>query len=138
MYFGEVIGALVCGLAVLLLVGGLLALFLYLLPTLLNWGERAVSPMKSPEQPESLSPRLLPVKPEGVQAPPRAVARDQQGQSEHVDPRMVAAIGLALSLYLETTPGLKLDRPSGSRPTSPWALAGRWQAMNARLAVRKR
>ncbi|MBW1917247.1 MAG: hypothetical protein JRI57_04385 [Deltaproteobacteria bacterium] len=138
MYFGEVIGTLIGGLAVLLLVGGLLALFLYLLPTFLNRGERAVSPMKASEESEPLSAALMPVKGEEVPIPPRTVAWDQESQAELTDPKTVAAVGLALSLYLETSPGVEPIQPPGLRPSSPWTLAGRWQAMNARLTVRKR
>ncbi|MFP3867780.1 MAG: hypothetical protein ACLFUU_06425 [Desulfobacteraceae bacterium] len=138
MYIGEVISTLIGGLAVLLLVGGLLALFLYLLPTLRDWGERAVSPREAPEGSEPLSPPLISAKEEAPPIAPRTVAWDQKGPADSIDPKMVAAVGLALSIHLESMSGMEATLTPVPRSDSPWALAGRLQAMNARLTFRKR
>lgn len=139
MSIGEVIGNLICGMGVLLVVGGLLALFLYLLPSLVNLLEKSTAPMKPSEEPGSLAGTLLSTRESEAPALARPVEEWRpRSFAEIPDPHMAAAVGLALSLYLETMPTLEQRRPSTPGAASPWSLAGRWQAMNARLNLRKR
>jgi hypothetical protein len=138
-----VLWASIKGLAVLLFSGALLALLAVFMPRLLKWWERreaarlgleetvpvpglpgrerAPSPSPAPSGPAALGPHQPHLAPAGAAAD---------------EPLVAAAIGLALTLYQEEQrETLVLPR---SEASSPWAQAGRWQAMQARLNLPKR
>ena len=118
------------GLAVLLFWGGLLALAAFLLPRLVErggpgsalalWSGEVASEPRGPE----------PV------APPRMMVGAGRAEVE-IEPLTVAAIALALALYQEE--GQKTwATPYPPGAGAPWAWAGRWQAMQARVNLRQK
>jgi hypothetical protein len=136
---GEILGAGVLGVAVILLLGGLLALSAILLPRLLKYEEGG------PEARWSLGPgpfdqadsvprqeveRAAPI------LPPREPLASRLGTAPD-DPMLAVAIGLALTLCQQEQTQVPV-MAAASRAASPWALSGRWQAMQARLNRQKR
>jgi hypothetical protein len=120
------------GFSLLLLVGSLLALVATLLPGVLErldpgWGEGAAGLKREPFQTSETAVQPLPMR----ESPASRLAAPQ------AEPSLAAAIALALTLHLEE--GQRIAAPSGRPPgANPWALAGRWQAMQGRLQGRKR
>ena len=140
-----ILGAAVMGILVLLCLGGMLALVAALLPRfLLLWEggfeaerlsleEMGVIPMG---QTEMGIPRLTPgsERPMPPEPSPSLTLREMAASDQSL---MAGAIGLALSLYQGET--VMIPEASVSRlPASSWSLAGRWQAMQARLNLPKR
>lgn len=133
----DILGAGVLGVVVILVLGGLLALSAVYLPRILRLGEAGLEgrwgmgelepgpfeqaePVPSPEG-ERPAPTL----------PPREPLAARLGTAAE-EPLVAAAIALALSLYQqEQRPVRQVD--SAFRAGSPWALSGRWQAMQARI-----
>ncbi len=130
--------AAVAGAGVLLIIilGAILSLLAAWLPRLLaRWEGRR------DEAPALKAGRSLPAAPlpesRTASLPPEPMAAPEPEEVEEV--LVAAAIGLALSLY---------QQEQGVRPAEPalpaagggsvWALAGRWQAMQARLQAGKR
>jgi len=138
----EMLGSGVLGVVAILILGGLLALSALYFPRLLKLGEAGfegrwgmgelgpgafeqTEPVSAPEW-DRTSPVL----------PPREPLANRIG-SVPDDPLVAAAIALALSLYQqEHRPARQMEAalPGGS----PWALSGRWQAMQARINMQKR
>jgi len=135
----EILGAGVLGVLAILVFGGLLALAAVFLPQFLRQGEAGAEgrwglgpgPFNhgEPEFSQEVD-RPAPT------LPPREPLASRLGTAPE-DALLAAAIGLALTLYQqERTPALA---PAvASRAASPWALSGRWQAMQARLNRQKR
>ncbi|MDP3182687.1 MAG: hypothetical protein Q8M54_07690 [Desulfobaccales bacterium] len=141
----SILGAAVIGVLVLLCLGGMLALVAALLPrVLLLWeggpgsgrlgledmgpapiGQTEMGTPRVPAGPE----RAITPEPSAFLTPPEAAASE--------DPMVAAAIGVALALFQG-----EVVRPeetaAGSPAASSWSLAGRWQAMQARLNLPKR
>ncbi len=137
---GVLVQGCLLGLAVLVGWGLLLAWAAALLPRFLTRWEAAPEPRALPPR-ELNSPAPSPrgleeaLPPPGLRGPLAAAFRAPAPE----DPMVVAAIALALTLYQE-----ELARsqgpppPPGREAPSPWALSGRWQAMQARLNFPKR
>lgn len=128
-------GILVVGLGVLVIVimGAMLSLISVLLPRLLpRWEGRGAGPPGFKEmRPAAASPLqeriTAPLPPEPRAAP----------AAEPEEALVAAAIAMALRLYQEAgAPLPEMAPPAGGG--SPWSLAGRWQAMQARLNLGKR
>ena len=138
------VGAAVLGVLVLLLLGGLLALTAAWLPRLLLFSEGEEARRLSLEDLEPAPightemgpPRIYNNKKRPVTngAPELAGSWESGGPEE---PLVAAAIALALALH-QGEPLGPLVTPTTSTETSSWALAGRWQAMQARLNLSKR
>jgi hypothetical protein len=139
------LGALLKGLAALLVTGGLLALTATWLPRLLRWWEGREAARLGLEVPAP----VLPVR-EQAAAPPEALASGAGAPDfrppfagapaapavEAEEPLVAAAIALALTLYQEEQ--RPLPALAGGAGPSPWSLAGRWGAMERRLNLPKR
>ncbi len=141
----SILGAAVMGVLVLLCLGGMLALVAALLPRfLLLWEggpesgplgleDMGVAPIG---QTEMGVPRV-PAGPERAITPEPGAFLTPMEAAASEDAMVAAAIALALALEQgETvmTPEALVSRP----PASSWSLAGRWQAMQARLNLPKR
>jgi len=123
----------ITGLLVLLFWGGLLALVAFFLPRLAERWVPGSTPARwpgevpgAPREPEPVAPA----------APPRMTVGAGRAGVE-VEPLTAAAIALALTLYQEE--GQKTGAaPSLAGAGAPWAWAGRWQAMQARVNLRQK
>jgi len=113
------------GLAVLLVLGVVLALVAVLVPRLLDFLESSPGAGRL-----RLADVELPLEQRFPDALPAGAAPGEE-------PLVAAAIALALAFY--QGPGHPVP-PVQSRPesTNPWSLAGRWQAMQARRHLPKR
>jgi hypothetical protein len=138
----EILGSGVLGVMAILILGGLLALSALYLPRLLKLGEAGLEGRWGMGEMEpGLFEPAEPVPSQEVERPapappPREPLAARIGTAPD-DPLLAAAIGLALSLYQqEQRPARQAETaiPAGS----PWALSGRWQAMQARINVQKR
>ena len=135
----EILGAGVLGVLAILVFGGLLALAAVFLPRLFKYGEAGAQGKwglgPGPFHQEEPEPSPEMERPTST-LPPREPLASRLGTAPE-DALLAAAIGLALTLYQqERTPALA---PAvASRTASPWALSGRWQAMQARLNRQKR
>jgi len=140
-----ILGAMVLGGLVLLFLGGLLATVAALLPRfLLLWESRFEAEQRSLEeigviplwQTETGMPRLRPSceRPMPPEPSPSLAPRERAAPDESL---IAAAIGLALALYQGETVKTT-EVPFAPQLGSTWALAGRWQAMQARLNRPKR
>jgi alkanesulfonate monooxygenase SsuD/methylene tetrahydromethanopterin reductase-like flavin-dependent oxidoreductase (luciferase family) len=118
--------------SLLVFVGSLLALVATLLPGLLerlepDLGEGPLGLEREPSRFPEIS----------VQPPPVREAPAPVFAASPEEPALAAAIAVALTLYLEE--GKRTREFRGRTPVgNPWAVAGRWQAMQARLQGRKR
>ncbi len=120
------------GFPLLLFVGSLLALVATLLPGFLERLEPDVG--EGPLGRERELPRFPEI---AAHPPPARKAPVPVFAAPPEEPDLVAAIALALTLYLEE--GKRTGEFMGRIPAgNPWAVAGRWQAMQARLQGRKR
>jgi hypothetical protein len=135
----EILGSGVLGMLAILVLGGLLVLCALFLPRFLRQGEAGAEakwglgpgPFNQGE-PELSQETAGP----GPALPPKEPLAGRLGTAPE-DPFLAAAIALALTLYQqERTPALA--PAAASRAASPWALSGRWQAMQARLNRQKR
>ncbi len=139
---GDILGAGVFGVVVILVFGGLLALAAVFLPRLLKHGEAGFEARWGVEEmgpggfnlAETVSSRE--VERPAPTLPPREAAAARPG-TEADDPLLAAAIGLALTLYQQGQVRPAAG-PAPARVESVWALSGRWQAMQARLYRQKR
>lgn len=135
----EILGASVLGVLAILVFGGLLALAAVFLPQFWRQGEAGAGgkwglgpgPFNhgdgaTSQEGEGPAPTL----------PPREPLASRLGTAPE-DPLLAAAIGLALTLYQQERALAPVPAPA-SRAASPWALSGRWQAMQARLNRQKR
>lgn len=141
----SILGAAVMGVLVLLCLGGMLALVAALLPRfLLLWeGGPETGPLGLEDmgvapigQTEMGAPRA-PAGPERPITPEPSPSLTPREAAASEDPMVAAAIGLALALYqgeIVRSP----EAPLGLPLASSWSLAGRWQAMQARLNLPKR
>jgi hypothetical protein len=136
----EILGSGFWGLVAILVLGGLLALSAALLPRILKhgdagpvarWGlgEPGSSGLTEPAPSQEMD-RPAPV------LPPREPLADRLGSAAD-EPLLAAAIGLALTLY-QQEPVRVVGVQATTAAGSPWALSGRWQAMQARLNRQKR
>lgn len=138
----EILWSGILGIVAILVLGGLLALSAVYLPRVLKQGEagadagwglgRMESGPFAPAEPASSPERDRPP----VVLPPREPLAQRLAATPE-EPELAAAIGLALALYQQ---GQRPAPASGTRPRpgSPWALSGRWQAMQDRLNRQKR
>ncbi|MBI4642951.1 MAG: hypothetical protein HY790_11150 [Deltaproteobacteria bacterium] len=138
----EIIGAGVLGVVVILVLGGLLALSAVYLPRLLRLGEAGLEgKWGMGEMEPGLFEQAEPVPPPERERPapvlpPREPLAARLGTGPE-EPLLAAAIALALTLDQQE------QRPVRQAETalpvgSPWALSGRWQAMQARINMQKR
>jgi hypothetical protein len=136
---------MVLGALVLLFLGGLLATVAALLPRfLLLWEGGFEAEQRSLEemgviplgQTEMGIPRLTPgsERPMPPEPSPSLAPREMAAPDQSL---VAAAIALALALYQGETVRTP-EVPFAPQPASTWALAGRWQAMQARLNLPKR
>ncbi len=122
-------------LGLILAAGGLLAGVAALLPRVSAYMETPV---------ERDLERIAPVQFHGpstpLAVPPPSPARPQVEETLEavLDPRIPAAISLALALTLGRAPQGVLPAPAPSGAASAWSLSGRWQAMAGRHHPRKR
>jgi len=134
---GEILLKQVLALGVLLFFGGLMAAVAAVLP---RWGDRGeASPEPRGLRLADLGPSAERSRPESPPspAPPREPGTPPRAPADEEE-LLAGAVALALALYRqELQPSLQTGT-LGSPGTSPWTLAGRWQAMQARLAARKR
>lgn len=113
--------------------GALLILLLGVLLTLMcAWLPRLASRWETPE----IRRAALPQEPAALAA---SAARPEAGtaEAEPEESLVAAAIALALSLY-QTGAAVAQEPSMAAGAPSPWALAGRWQAMQARYHMQKR
>ncbi|MEW6660679.1 MAG: hypothetical protein AB1424_18715 [Thermodesulfobacteriota bacterium] len=136
----EILGAGVLGLLAILAMGGLLAWSATLLPRILRYGDAGPVAPWSLGEPGSFGPNAPAAPPaeEGTVStlPPREPLASRLGTAAP-DPLLAAAIGLALTLY-QQEPVRIVGVQAAAAGGSPWALSGRWQAMQARLNRQKR
>jgi len=136
----EILSAGVLGLAAILALGGLLAWSGTLLPRILQPGDAAPLSRWSLEEPGSFAltdaaPLEEKERP-ALALPPREPLASRLGTAAD-EPLLAAAIGLALTLsQQEPVQVLGIQAPGAGG--SPWALSGRWQAMQARINMQKR
>jgi len=131
---------LIKGLAALLVSGAVLALMAPLLPRLLGWWEQREAARLGLEPVAPVLPaREKTAAPEGPlpgplapEFPPPLAAATPVAAAE--EPLVAAAIALALTLFQEE----QQPAPAAAAGPSPWALAGRWLAMERRLNLPKR
>jgi len=127
------------GVLAILVFGGLLALAAVLLPRFLRQGEAGAEgkwglgpgPFNHGE-PEFSQEEERPA----ATLPPREPLAGRLGTAPE-DPLLAAAVSLALTLYQQERT-LAPAPAAVSGAASPWALSGRWQAMQARLNRQKR
>jgi|GEM_PF-2420703 hypothetical protein len=136
----EILAAGVLGLVAILVMGGLLALSATLLPRILRYGDTGPVARWSLGEPGSSGPNAQ-APPPGEERtaptlPPREPLASRLGTAPE-EPLLAAAIGLALTLY-QQQPVRILGVQAAGAGGSPWALSGRWQAMQARLNRQKR
>jgi hypothetical protein len=136
----EILGSGVWGLVAILVLGGLLAWSAILLPRVLRYGDAGPVARWSLGEPGSSGPTPPPAPPEverpAPTLPPRAPLAARLGTAAD-EPLLAAAIGLALTLY-QQEPVRVVGVQAVAAGGSPWALAGRWQAMQARINRQKR
>lgn len=137
----SILGAAVMGAVVLLFLGCLLALVAALLPRFLSLWEGGTLALEelgpAPlSQSEPGVPQVAPLteKPVPPALSQSLVSQETAGSEESL---VAAAIAVAVALWQgETVKGPQ--GPPSSPGTSSWALAGRWQAMQARVNLHKR
>jgi hypothetical protein len=136
----EILGAGVLGLVAVLAMGGLLALSAALFPRILREGDAGPVARWSLGEPGSLGPTgpapLPAMERTAPPLPPREPFANRLGIAPE-EPLLAAAIGLALTLY-QQEPVRIVGVQAAASGGSPWALSGRWQAMQARINMRKR
>lgn len=129
---GDILLQQAMGLALLLVFGGLLAALAGVLPRLVNRWE-------GPPEPRGVGLAEPPPLPEGRQAAPQPSPRETAPTpAPEEDALLAAAVGLALALYHQEVQAPEAGAPAPGREASPWALAGRWQAMQRRLDAQQR
>ena len=131
----DVLGAGVLGVVAILVWGGLLGLGTGLLPLLFKDGDGGQEPGWDLGPAAALEPGAAPAPAAQERSapvlPPREPLAARMGGAGE-ESLVAAAIALALSLYqAEARPVLAAE--TAPRVGSPWALSGRWQAMQARL-----
>jgi hypothetical protein len=136
----EILGPGIWGLVAILVLGGLLALSAALLPRILKYGDAGPVARWGLGEPGS-SGLTEPAPPREVDRPgpvppSREPLADRLGSAAE-EPLLAAAIGLALTFY-QQEPVRVVGVQATAAPASPWALSGRWQAMQARLNRQKR
>ncbi|MDD2900991.1 MAG: hypothetical protein PHU44_00980 [Syntrophales bacterium] len=133
----EVLSAGVLGVVAILILGGLLALSAAFLPRLLKleefggetkWGMGGKTEPGEPREtvagPEEEKP--APVLPPWEPLAARLVTAEEE------EDLVAAAIALALSLHQQEASPVR-EAAATFTTGSPWAMSGRWQAMQARL-----
>ena len=132
----EVLGAGVLGVVAILILGGLLALSAAFLPRLLQLEEFAgetkwgLGGKAGPEERGETVPTPEGERPAPV-LPPREPLAARLGTPTE-DNLVAAAIALALNLYQQERSPVRAGATTITAG-SPWAMSGRWQAMQARL-----
>lgn len=126
-----ILGQAFLGALLILLLGVLLTLMCAWLPRLASrWETPEIRRAALPQEPAAMPLR------EALEASaPRPEAGTAAAEPE--ESLVAAAIALALSLY-QTEAAVAQEPSMAAGAPSPWALAGRWQAMQARYHVQKR
>ncbi len=123
------------GAALILVLGVALALLCAGLPRLASLGE---GPGTARVGLPGESPPAVPLR-EAPPAPaPRPEAAPAPAGAEAEEALVAAAVALALSLYQEETAAASQEALPPAAATSPWVMAGRWQAMQARQRMQTR
>jgi hypothetical protein len=121
------------GAALILVLGVALALLCAGLPRLASLGE---GPGTARVGLPGESPPAVPLR-EAPSAPaPQPEAAPAGAEAEEA--LVAAAVALALSLYQEETAAASQEALPPAAATSPWVMAGRWQAMQARQRMQTR
>jgi hypothetical protein len=132
-----ILGQALLGASLILLLGVLLALGCAWLPRLASrWETPGIRGAGLPQEPTLAGP--LP-EASGALAP-RPEAGPAPAEAEPEESLVAAAIALALSLFQEEAAAVAGAQgpPTAAGAVSPWAMSGRWQAMQARYQMQKR